>query len=175
MKYLIMTFVKIGLLTFGGGSSVTPLLFNEFVSKTKLLSNEEFIDIVTIANILPGPSMIQMSTAIGYKLKGNIGSVLAPLFISIPSIVIFTLCMTVLNEYVDFKILIAITTPLFLVIGFSMIQVIKKLASSTKITVLPIIIFVSSFVAIFYFDIPSGIVILFAIIIGVIRGFVYVD
>lgn len=175
MKYLITTFTRIGLLTFGGGSSVTPLLFEEFVEKTKVLDNEEFVDIVTIANVLPGPSMIQMATAIGYKLRGNLGSIIAPICISVPSILIFTFCMAILSKFVDFKILIVITSPLFLVIGFSMLQVIKKLKDSTKFTILSYFIFAVAFILMFFFDIPAGFIVIGAILVGLVRGVIYVD
>lgn len=170
MLYLISTFMKIGLLTFGGGSAVTPLLFEEFVEDKKSLTNDEFIDIVTMSNILPGPSMIQMATAIGFKLKGKRGAVIAPIMISIPSVILFTIGMVVLSKIFDFNILYKITLPLLIVISMSMFSIVKKMYPKKSSHIFNLVIIVITLLLLYITNINAGVIIFIGIVFGVIRG-----
>jgi chromate transporter len=82
---LLLTMMKIGLFTFGGGYAMIALLENEFVTKRKWLEQEEFLDVAAIAESTPGPIAINAATYVGYKQAGLIGSVLATLGITLPS------------------------------------------------------------------------------------------
>ena len=64
---LFITMLKIGLFTFGGGYAMIHLLENEFVAKKKWIEEDEFMDLVAIAESTPGPIAINCSTYIGYK------------------------------------------------------------------------------------------------------------
>ena len=66
---LFITFLKIGLFTFGGGYAMIPLIKEEIVEKKKWISSDEMLDIIAIAETSPGPIAINMATYIGYKNK----------------------------------------------------------------------------------------------------------
>lgn len=83
--------LKIGLFTFGGGYAMITLLENEFVTKRKWLENDEFVNIVAIAESTPGPVAINSATYVGYKMAGVAGSVAATIAVCIPSFVIIYL------------------------------------------------------------------------------------
>ena len=86
--------LKIGLFTFGGGYAMIALMENEFVTKKKYLDNDEFMDVVAIAESTPGPIAINSATYIGYKNAGIIGSAFATLGMVLPSfIIIFTISL----------------------------------------------------------------------------------
>ena len=85
---LFLTFAKIGLFTFGGGYAMIALLENEYVSKKKWLKQEEFLDVVAIAESTPGPIAINSATYIGYKVCGVLGSAFATLGVVVPSFTI---------------------------------------------------------------------------------------
>ena len=85
---LFWTMFKIGLFTFGGGYAMIHLLENEFVSKKKWLDNDEFFDLVTIAESTPGPVAINCSTYIGYKTEKILGSFVATTAMCLPSFII---------------------------------------------------------------------------------------
>jgi chromate transporter len=82
---LMLTMLKIGLFTFGGGYAMLALLENEFVSKQKWMEKDEFLDMAAIAESTPGPIAINAATYIGYKQFGILGSVFATLGICLPS------------------------------------------------------------------------------------------
>lgn len=92
-KYLglMLTMLKIGLFTFGGGYAMLALLENEFVSKQKWMEKDGFLDMAAIAESTPGPIAINAATYIGYKQFGILGSVFATLGICLPSFLIIYL------------------------------------------------------------------------------------
>jgi len=88
---LFWTFFKIGLFTFGGGYAMIPFIHRFGVDKYKWISEDEFMNIITIAESTPGPIAINSATYIGHKVKGVKGSLVATIGVSIPSIVIIIL------------------------------------------------------------------------------------
>ena len=78
MKKLIkifLIFFKIGASTFGGGYAMLPVIEKELVENSKLISSDEFVDFISIAQSFPGPIAVNISLLIGYKICGFIGSV----------------------------------------------------------------------------------------------------
>ena len=88
---LMLTMMKIGLFTFGGGYAMISLLENEFVSKRKWLGTEEFLDMVAIAESTPGPIAINGATYIGYRVRGIPGAIFGTVGVVTPSFVIIYL------------------------------------------------------------------------------------
>lgn len=82
---LLLTMMKIGLFTFGGGYAMLALLEDEFVSKRKWLDKDEFLRMTAIAESTPGPIAINAATYIGYKQAGVLGSLAATVGVCIPS------------------------------------------------------------------------------------------
>ncbi|WP_134699838.1 chromate transporter [Ammoniphilus sp. YIM 78166] len=86
-KDLFIGFARSGLLGYGGGPSVIPLIRYEAVEKYKWMDDEEFGDILALANALPGPIATKMATYIGYRVKGTLGALVAVLSHIIPTVV----------------------------------------------------------------------------------------
>lgn len=85
---IFITFFKIGLFSFGGGYAMLPLIQREVVSLHNWISAKEFIDVVAISQVTPGPIAINSATYIGYKTAGFLGSTVATLGVIAPSIII---------------------------------------------------------------------------------------
>ena len=90
---LFLSFLKIGLFGFGGGLALFSLIQHE-VEKYGWMTQEEFVDILAISQVTPGPIGINCATYVGYTATGNVwGSLLATTAIVIPSLVIMlTIC-----------------------------------------------------------------------------------
>lgn len=71
---LIWSMVKTGVLGYGGGPSVIPLVRHEAVVRYRWMSDEEFGEILAIANTLPGPILTKIAAYLGYRLKGTAGA-----------------------------------------------------------------------------------------------------
>lgn len=91
--------IVINALTIGGGFAMLPMLQGEFVEKHHWLTNQEFLDAIAIGQLTPGPLTV-MNAAIGYKISGLRGAVLAMVSSYLPCIIIVTI---VAKYYYDYK------------------------------------------------------------------------
>lgn len=85
---LFVTFFKIGAFTFGGGWAMISIIEREIVDKHHWLGKEEFLDLLAVAQSLPGILAVNISVAVGDKLRGVKGSVCAALGTILPSFMI---------------------------------------------------------------------------------------
>lgn len=74
---LFYSFFKIGTFTIGGGYAMIPLMEEIIVDKRQWIDKEEFMNILSISQAMPGVFAVNMATNIGYNLKGVKGSVVA--------------------------------------------------------------------------------------------------
>ena len=86
---LLVLFFLVGLFTIGGGLVAIPLL-QEFVQQFELLSSDQFISMVAIAQATPGSIGVNISTFVGLSQFGLAGAIAAPLAFILPSILIIT-------------------------------------------------------------------------------------
>lgn len=85
---LFITFFKIGLFTFGGGWAMISIMQREIVDNHKWLDKEEFIDLLAVAQSMPGILAVNIATVIGDRLKGIRGSIAAAMGTIVPSFAI---------------------------------------------------------------------------------------
>ena len=85
---LFSTFFKIGSFTFGGGWAMISIIQREVVEKRHWIKPEEFLDLLAIAQSMPGILAVNISTVIGDRLKGVKGSLAAALGTILPSFII---------------------------------------------------------------------------------------
>ena len=90
---LFLSFLKIGLFGFGGGLAIFSLIQHE-IETHGWMTQEEFVDILAVSQVTPGPIGINCATYVGYTATGNVwGSIIATTAIVIPSLIIMlTLC-----------------------------------------------------------------------------------
>ena len=99
---LFLTFMKIGMFTFGGGYAMLPLIQREVVDRG-WMSKEDFIDIFSVAQSLPGIFAVNISIFVGYRLKKKMGGFICALGTIMPSFVIIlliALCFTQVKDNV---------------------------------------------------------------------------
>lgn len=87
-RKLFSTFVRIGAFTFGGGWAMISLIEREVVEKRKWIPREEFLDLLAVAQSLPGILAVNVSVAVGDKLRGRRGSMAAAVGTILPSFLI---------------------------------------------------------------------------------------
>ena len=103
MSYLelFITFAKIGVMMFGGGLAMLPLLQRELVENKKWVSEEEILDYYAIGQCTPGIIAVNCATFVGQKRKGILGGIIATLGVVFPSLVIITVIAAFLQGYAD--------------------------------------------------------------------------
>ena len=100
MTYLKLFFVffKVGLFSFGGGYAILPLMQHEVVDVNKWISFHEFMEIVAVSQITPGPISINLATHVGYRIAQTMGSTIATFSVVLPSIIIMTIIVVFLKK-----------------------------------------------------------------------------
>ncbi|MBZ4645741.1 MAG: chromate transporter [Petroclostridium sp.] len=96
---LLVTFIKIGLFSFGGGYGMIPLIQKE-IEMNGWLSPSEFVDIIAISEMTPGPIAVNSATFVGYKTAGFLGGMAATIGVAIPSL---ALILIVSNYFFKFQ------------------------------------------------------------------------
>ena len=123
MTYLNLFFVffKVGLFSFGGGYAILPLMQHEVVDINKWISFKEFMDIVAVSQITPGPISINFATHVGYRIGGTLGSTIATTSVVLPSIIIVSLIVIFLKR-------------------FSKLLVVQRIFKSLRVTIVGLIL-----------------------------------
>ena len=96
---MFLTFAKVGVMTFGGGYAMLPILQREVVEKKGWATEEELMDYFAIGQCTPGIIAVNVATFIGQKLKGVFGGIFATLGMVFPSLVIITLLAGVIEAF----------------------------------------------------------------------------
>ncbi len=96
---LFLTFAKIGVMTFGGGYAMLPILQREVVEDKKWATDEEVVDYFAIGQCTPGVIAVNLATFIGQRRKGTLGAVIATLGVVFPSVLIITVLAGVIEAF----------------------------------------------------------------------------
>ena len=98
---LFLAFARVGVMTFGGGYAMIPILEREIVDRQGWASSEELMDYYAVGQCTPGVIAVNTATFIGYKVAGPLGGVVATLGVVFPSLVIITVIAGVLTHFAD--------------------------------------------------------------------------
>lgn len=97
---LFFAFLQVGLFSVGGGYAAIPLIQEQIVDLYGLMSLEEFSDLVTVAEMTPGPISINSATFVGMRLAGVPGVLLCSIGCVIPS---FLICLILAHIYYRYR------------------------------------------------------------------------
>lgn len=165
---IFLTFLKIGAFTFGGGYAMLPFIQKEIIDINKWLTTGEFIDIIAIAEMTPGPIAVNSSTFVGYKIAGFWGSVAGTVGVILVSVMLSSIIAKYFFKFKDNRILKAlfrgIRPAVIVLIGSAVISVGKVALVDVK----SIIICFGIFAALLKFKLNPIIGIITSGILGVI-------
>jgi len=85
---ILLTFLKVGAFTFGGGYAILPVIRQEVVFTRKWVSEDVFADILIITQGMPGQLALNSAIQIGVRLRGTVGGLVAALGVTAPSVII---------------------------------------------------------------------------------------
>ncbi len=95
---LFLTFAKIGLVGFGGGMAILPLIYQS-VSEFNAIDADEFADLFAISQATPGPLAVNAATFSGFETAGIPGAIAATLGVAFPAFILVALCVRFLSRY----------------------------------------------------------------------------
>ena len=96
---LFWTFAKMGVMTFGGGYAMLPILQREVVESKHWVSEEEIMDYYAIGQCTPGIIAVNTATFIGQKKRGIAGGIMATLGVVFPSVVIISILAGLITNF----------------------------------------------------------------------------
>ncbi len=166
---LYWTFFKLGIINFGGGYALLPLLQKEFCEKRNWLTNEEIADYYAIGQCTPGAIAVNVSTFVGYKIKGVLGGIVATLGFVSPAFLIIALIASLLTNFADISFVKSAFTAIRVCVFVLVLNAIIKLAK-TSIKDIPqlIIAILVLFLSIFIKNIPLYVYIILAGLAGIV-------
>lgn len=96
---LFLTFVQIGFLCIGGGYVILPLIQNQIVETNQWITIKEFTDLITIAEMTPGPIAVNSATFVGIRVGGPLGAFVATIGCIFPSLFIVSVLSFIYHKY----------------------------------------------------------------------------
>lgn len=96
---LFLSFLQIGLFSFGGGYAAMPLIQGQVVKAHQWMTISEFTDLITISQMTPGPIAVNSATFVGIKIAGIPGALVATLGCILPSCIIVTILARLYLRY----------------------------------------------------------------------------
>ena len=167
---LYVTFFKIGSVTFGGGYAMLPVLERELADKKKWTTGEDLLDYYAVSQVTPGVIAVNVSTFVGYRLRGVPGALAATAGIVSPSIIIITIIAEFISNFESIvcvqKALGGINVAVTALLTYAVYNFAKKSIKKWW----GIIFYAASFCAIFFFSVPSVLVILVSAVAGIAIG-----
>ncbi|WP_353892626.1 chromate transporter [Proteinivorax hydrogeniformans] len=124
---LFVSFFKIGIISFGGGYAMIPLIEREIIEGRGWLTEAQFLDIIAVAEMTPGPIAVNSATYIGYQTEGILGAITATLGVVTPSFIAMVILAYVICKTQHLLVvkgaLKAIVSGVVALIGFATIKI----------------------------------------------------
>ena len=164
---LFTSFSKVGVMTFGGGYAMLPILQREIVDNRHWATDEELTDYFAIAQCTPGAIAVNTATFIGQKYCGVIGGIAATLGVIFPSLVIITLLAGVISTFSHLPAVINAFAGIRVCVCLLILNAVLKLWKSAVKGRLGLIIFCVVTLGSLFFDISPVIFVLISAAIGI--------
>ncbi|MCI8292013.1 MAG: chromate transporter [Hespellia sp.] len=168
LRELYSCFFGIGVILFGGGLAMLPLLRREVVEKHHWVTEEEVLDIYAIGQCTPGIIAVNTATYIGHKEAGIVGSICATFGMISPSILIICLVASVLQNFIDLPVVQHALAGIRVAVCAMMLETVISTMRKGIVDKLGILLFLVSFVLACFTPVPLALIIVLAAGIGVI-------
>lgn len=166
---IFLTFFKIGIFTIGGGMTMIPMIYDEFVNRQKWMNDDDITDVLALSQALPGVIAVNAATFVGYKIAGNIGSLIATLGVILPSfIIIFVIVQIFTSGVAENRYILSAFAGINAGITALLFIATCKMTKSIVKTKFAVFIVILSFVGVFSFDVDISITVVGAALISII-------
>ncbi|WP_343338603.1 hypothetical protein TPELB_08020 [Terrisporobacter petrolearius] len=165
---LFITFARVGVLTFGGGYAMLPILQREIVEKNDWATDEELMDYYAIGQCTPGVIAVNTATFIGQKNNGIVGGIVATLGVVMPSLVIITAIAAFISNFSDLAIVKNAFAGVRVCVCVLIFNAVVKLWKSSVVDKATLIIFVGVFLGSVFTDLSPILFVVITAIAGII-------
>lgn len=165
---LYVSFFKIGILTFGGGLAMLPMLKREIVEKQQWLTEEEILDMYAIGQCTPGIIAVNTATFVGFRQAGIAGGIVATLGIVSPSLIIICLIASILQNFMHLPAVIHALAGIRVAVCAMMIQTVVSMVQKGVTDKLGIFLFLAGLLLASFTPIPLALIVVGSAIAGII-------
>lgn len=165
---LFAVFAKVGVMTFGGGYAMLPILQREVVEKQKWVTEEELMDYFAIGQCTPGIIAVNTATFIGQKNKGVFGGIFATLGLVFPSLVIISLLAGVIEAFSHIVWVQHAFGGIRICVCVLIVNAVIKLFKKAVIDKFSFAVFLAVALAAFFTDLSPVIFVLVAAVLGIV-------
>ena len=165
---LFITFAKVGVMTFGGGYAMLPILQREVVEKKKWAPEEEIMDYFAIGQCTPGIIAVNTATFIGQKTKGVLGGIFATFGVVFPSLIIISLLAGVIKAFSHIEVVQHAFAGIRICVCVLIINAVTKLFKKAVIDIPTMCIFILIVVGSCFTNLSPIIFIILAAVIGIV-------
>lgn len=152
---LLLTFMKIGLFTFGGGYAMIPMIEDNCVEKKKWISHDDMMNITVIAESTPGPIAINCATFVGYRQAGILGALISTLGIVLPSFVVIYAISMFLDDFLEITVIANAFKGINIAVGILILDAAFTMVKKMRKTVLAYAFMIGAFVCMLFVNIYS--------------------
>ena len=150
---LFLTFMKIGMFTFGGGYAMISVVENACVEEKHWITHDDMMNITVIAESTPGPIAINCATFVGFKKRGLIGAAVATTGMILPSFLIIYLVARFLDSFLEISWIAHAFEGIKLAVGILIIVAGVKMFKQIPAKPVPRLIMACAFAAMLLIDI----------------------
>lgn len=168
---LFVSFARIGVMTFGGGMSMLPMLERECVKNRGWATEEEMLDYFAIGQCTPGIIAVNTATIIGYRQRGLSGALVATAGIVFPSLVIISILASIILRFKDNSYVQKAFEGIRIAVCALIMKSVIGLAKKADKNMLYLLVTIGAFVALFFYGLSPVVAVLLTIVIGVIAYF----
>lgn len=140
---LFRAFFRVGILTFGGGYAMLPILRREVVETHPWCTDEELADYYAVGQCTPGIIAVNTATFVGYKLAGASGGIFATFSLTLPSFIIILVIAAVLQSFADYAVVKNAFAGIRVAVTALIVNAVIKLLRSSVVDKLTLFIFVA--------------------------------
>lgn len=168
---LFITFAKVGVMTFGGGYAMLPILEREVVTNHGWATSEEMLDYYAIGQCTPGVIAVNVATFIGNRKRGIPGGIVATLGVIFPSLLIILSLASVLQLFQDNVYVQKAFGGIRIAVCALIASTVIKLAKKTVRSIIAAIITIASFCLEIFLGVSPIIIVASVIVFGLIMYF----
>lgn len=165
---MFVTFARVGVMTFGGGYAMLPILQREVVENKGWATEEELTDYYAVGQCTPGIIAVNTATFIGQKLEGAVGGVVATLGVVFPSLVIIMLIAALLTNFAEVAAVQHAFAGIRVCVCVLILNAVVKLWKKTVIDLPTLVIFLAVLTLSIFTDLSPVVYVLCAAAAGVL-------
>ena len=165
---LFLAFARVGVMTFGGGYAMIPILEREIVDRHGWASEEELMDYYAVGQCTPGVIAVNTATFIGCKVAGTIGGIVATLGVVFPSVVIITAIAGILTSFAEVPAVKSAFAGIRVCVCVLIFNAVLKLWKKAVVDKATLVLFLGVFLLSAFFDISPIVFVAFCAAAGIV-------